>query len=86
MVGPDSALQLLTRGADPVENRLSSEIETCDQSLRSFRASFARHNLQLTNQTADIVDTCIARARQLFSAAQRCACVTAYRVHYVRSI
>jgi len=70
LVGDDAALQLVTRADDPVESRISAQIERCDQSLRSYRANLARRDLQITDQSADIVDTCIATARKLFADAQ----------------
>lgn len=70
MVGDDATLQMLTKDGDPTEKRLSSKIATCDKALRTYRATFTQHNLLLTDQSGDIVDTCIATARQMFSAEQ----------------
>src|ERR1041384_4503960 len=40
MVGDDAALQMVTRADSVVENRLSSQIESCDKAVRSYRETF----------------------------------------------
>ncbi|HEX4275167.1 MAG TPA: hypothetical protein VHZ74_07425 [Bryobacteraceae bacterium] len=64
------ALQAVTNHNDAIENGISSQFAACEKDLKSHRETFARNDLQLSEQSAAIVDTCVSTARALFQAAE----------------
>jgi hypothetical protein len=65
----NNALQAVTNQNDPAEHQISGQIVRCAKDLQSHRETFARNDLQLTEQSAAIIDTCIATAKMSFQTA-----------------